>query len=110
MQIIFCSCVNDTTLFKFPFLRSLRLDYQIKDRTRETAEIEPSDRSFVKKMAERFPEIFIENKLGDRMIKQLLNSVIAKYRYLSVSRRSIIICLSVRLGQMIDLLATDISR
>ena len=26
--------------------------------------------------------------LGDRMIKQLLNSVIAKYRDLSVSRRS----------------------
>ena len=34
-------------------------------------------------------------KLGDRMIKQLLNSVIAKYRDLSVSRRSII-CLSLR--------------
>ena len=29
-----------------------------------------------------------EDKLGDRMIKQLLNSVIAKYRDLSVSRRS----------------------
>ena len=28
--------------------------------------------------------------LGDRMIKQLLNSVIAKYRDLLVSRRSII--------------------
>ena len=34
-----------------------------------------------------------KNKLGDRMIKQLLNSVIAKYHDLSVSRRSII-CLS----------------
>ena len=31
----------------------------------------------------------LKNKLGDRMIKQLLNSVIAKYRDLSVSRRSI---------------------
>ena len=41
----------------------------------------------------------LENKLSDRMIKQLLNSVIAKYRYLSVSRRSII-----------ELLATDKSR
>ena len=48
-------------------------------------------------------------KLGDRMIKQSLNSVIAKYRDLSVSRRSII-CLSLRLRQIIDLLATDKSR
>ena len=40
------------------------------------------------------------------MIKQLLNSVIAKYRDLSVSRRSII-CLSLRLRQILDLLATD---
>ena len=30
----------------------------------------------------------LKNKLRDRMIKQLLNSVIAKYRVLSVSRRS----------------------
>ena len=43
------------------------------------------------------------------MIKQLLNSVIAKYRDLSVSRRSII-CLNLRLWQIIDLLATDKSR
>ena len=43
------------------------------------------------------------------MIKQLLNSVIAKYRDLSVSRRSII-CLSLRLRQTIDLLAIDKSR
>ena len=43
------------------------------------------------------------------MIKQLLNSVIAKYRDLSVSRRSII-CRSLRLRQIIDLLATDKSR
>ena len=43
------------------------------------------------------------------MIKQLLNSVIAKYRELSVSRRSVI-CLSVRLLQIIDLLASDKSR
>ena len=51
----------------------------------------------------------IESKLGDRMIKQLLNSVIAKYRDFSVSRRSII-RLSLRLRQIIDLLATDKSR
>ena len=49
----------------------------------------------------------IENKLSDRMIKQLLNWVITKYRNFSVSRRSII-CLSIR--QIIDLLATDKSR
>ena len=43
------------------------------------------------------------------MIKQLLNSVIAKYHDLSVSRRSII-CLCLRLRQTIDLLANDKSR
>ena len=52
----------------------------------------------------------LKNKLSDRMIKQLLlNSIIAKYRDLSVSRRSII-CLSLWLRQIIDLLATDKSR
>ena len=41
--------------------------------------------------ANRFLKIlFIKNKLSDRMIKQLLNSVIAKYRDSSVSRRSVI--------------------
>ena len=48
-----------------------------------------------------------KNKLIDRMIKQLWNSVIAKYCGLSVSRRSIIYF---RLRQIIDLLATDKSR
>ena len=43
------------------------------------------------------------------MIKQLLNSVITKYHDLSVSRRSII-CLSLRLRQIIYPLATDKSR
>ena len=43
------------------------------------------------------------------MIKQLLNSVITKYHDLSVSCRSII-CLSLRLQQIIYLLATDKSR
>ena len=62
LQIIFCSCVNETT-----------------------------------------------NKLGDQMIKQLVNSVTTKYRDLPVSRTSII-CLSLRLRQIIDLLATDKSR
>ena len=87
LQIIFCSCVKETVLFAF--LRSLL----------------PENGRLL-----RFPRIFIKkNKLGDRMIKQLLNSVIAKYRDLSVSRRSII-CLSLRLRQIIDLLATDKSQ
>ena len=47
--------------------------------------------------------------LGDLMIKQLLNSIIVKYRDLSVSRRSII-CRSLQLRQIIDLLATEKSR
>ena len=65
------------------------------------------DRSWVK-MADRFASrrYSLKNKLRDRMIKQLLNSVIAKYRDLSVSRRSII-CLSLRLRQIIDVLTTD---
>ena len=56
-----------------------------------------------------FPKIIMKNKLGDRIIKQLLNSVVAKYRNLSVSRGSIM-CLSFRLQQIIDLLATDKSQ
>ena len=58
-------------------------------------------------MADRFTEqaesdltYLVDQKNGDRMIKQLLNSIIAKYRDLSVSRRSII-CR--RLRQIIDL-------
>ena len=43
------------------------------------------------------------------MIKQLLNSVLAKYRDLSMARRSII-CLSPRHRQIIDLLANEKSR
>ena len=45
------------------------------------------------KMADRFASrrYSLENKLGYRMLKQLLNLVIAKYRDLSVSRKSIII-------------------
>ena len=56
-----------------------------------------------------FRRYSLKNKLGDRMIKQLLNSVIAKYRDLPVSRTSII-CLCLRLRQIIDLLASDKSR
>ena len=61
------------------------------------------------KMADRFPQqaesdltYLVDQKNGDRLIRQLLNSVIAKYRDLSVSRR--------RLRQIIDLLATDKSQ
>ena len=72
---------------------------------------DPCHYSWTAARANSFPKIlFIKNfKLSDRMIKQLLNSVIAKYRDLSVSRRSII-CRSRRLRQIIDLLATDKSR
>ena len=88
LQIIFCTCVKETVLFSF--LRSLLCE---------------NGRSLC------FPRIFIKkNKLGDRMIKQLLLTlVIAKYHDLSVSRRSII-WLSLWLQQIIDLLATDKSR
>ena len=87
LQVIFCTCVKETVFFSF--LRSL---------------LRENGRSL------RFPTIFIKkNKLGDRMIKKLLNSVIAKYLDLSVSRRSII-CLSLRLRKIIGLLATDKSR
>ena len=87
LQIIFCRCVKETVLFSF--LRPL---------------LHENGRLL------RFPRIFIKkSKLGDRMIKQLLNLVIAKYHDLSVSRRSII-CLSLQLWQIIDLLTTDKSR
>ena len=68
------------------------------------------------KMEDRVPEeaesdltCLVDQKNGDRMIKQVLNSVTAKCRDLSVSCRTII-CLSLRLRQIIDLLATDKSR
>ena len=61
------------------------------------------------KMADLFPELsesdltsLIDQKNSDQMITQLLNSVIAKYRDLSVASRSIL-CLSQRLRQIIDL-------
>ena len=58
--IIFYICVNETTLFSF--LQSLLV---------------VAGRSL------RLPKIFL--KLGDQMIKQLLNSVIAKYLDLLIS-------------------------
>ena len=62
-------------------------------------------------MEDRFAEqaesdltCLIDEKNGDRMIKQLLNLVIAKYRDLSLSRRSVIS------KYLYYLLATDKSR
>ena len=54
-------------------------------------------------------KIIVKNKITSRMIKQLSNSVLAKYHDLSVSRRSII-CLYLWHRQIFDLLATDKSR
>ena len=59
----------------------------------------------------QFPEqprkwLKYKNKLDDWMIKQLLNSVIAKYRDLSLSHGPII-CLSLWLQEIIDLLTSD---
>ena len=68
IPVIFCSWVNETTLFSF-----LRLLLCESDRALHFAM-----KIFIKK----------KNKLGDRMIKQLLNSSVARYRDLSVSRRS----------------------
>ena len=79
LQVIFCSCIIETTLL----CENGRSDQAESDWT-----------------------YLVDTKNGDRMIKQLSNSVIAKYRDLSVSRRSII-CLSLRLRQITDLLATD---
>ena len=71
LQIIFYSCVNETT--RDTFLRE-------------------------KRQIASLPEDILKNKLGDRMIKQLVNSVITKYRDLLVSR-TLIICLSFGFGK-----------
>ena len=76
LQIIFCSCINETRLFSF--LHSLLHEkWQIASRGYS-----------------------LKNKLSDQMIKQLLNLVIAKYCDLSLSHHSII-CLSLQLQQII---------
>ena len=93
LQILFCSCVNETTLAPCSFMWCPSVITSGRQRA-----LTAFRRNYL-----------LKNKLSDRMIKQLLNSVIAKYRDLSVSRRSII-CLSLRLLQIIDLLATDKSR
>ena len=72
LQIIFCSCVI------------------------EPCSWEKNDRSLLC-VARKW--LKYENKFGNRMIKQLLTSVIAKYGDLSVSHRSII-CRSWRLRQI----------
>ena len=63
LQIIFCSCINETTLFSF-FAITLAWKCRLL----------------------RFPKIFVKNKLGNQMIKQFLNSVILKYYDLSASK------------------------
>ena len=65
LQIIFCSCINKTTLFSF--FQSL---------LREKWHIASLMKIFIKKL--------------NWMVKQLFNLVIAKYRDLSVCRRSVI--------------------
>ena len=105
LQIMVCSCAMSFNCFWLHEVFGCKyysVHAQMKPR------FSPScDRSCVQ-MADRFTSrrYYLKNKLGDRMIKQLLNTVIAKYRDSSVSRRSII-CLSLRLRQIIDLLATD---
>ena len=77
LQILFCSCVNETMFFSF--LRSLLLE---------------NGRSL------RFPKIFLKKQTrwsNDKTISEL-------------GYRRSIICLSLRLRQIIDLLATDKSR
>ena len=59
LQIIFCLCLNETTRDTF---------------SRE------------KRHISSLPEDILKNKLGDRMIKQLVNSVTTKYRDLPVYR------------------------
>ena len=66
LHIIFCLCVNEIKPRFSPFC----------------------DRSWVKIKASRRHSW--KSKLGDRMIKQLLNLVIAKYHDLPISRSSII--------------------
>ena len=81
LQIISCSCVNETPL-------SLSCD-----------------RSSVKNgRSLRFPKIFIKKQTWRSTDKTVIGAIIAKCRDLSVSRKSI------RLRQIIDLLATDKSR
>ena len=80
--------------FSFYFLNALQSDIN-------------SNRAARAKMSlSRAQNIFMPANINSIVI---LNSVIAKYRDLSVSRRSII-CLSLRLRQIIYLLATDKSR
>ena len=104
LQIMVCSCAMSPTVFGFKCLAESNI---LLMRKRNHAFLLLAI-ALSSRMEDRFASrrYLLKNKLGDRMIKQLLNSVIAKYRYFSVYRRSII-CLSLRL---IDLLATDKSR
>ena len=87
LQILFCSCVNETTLFSF--LRSL---------------LRENGRSL------RFPKIFLKKQTRWSNYKTIIELGYRKTdRGLSVSRRSIT-CLSLRLRQIIDLISSDKSR
>ena len=86
LQIIFCTCVKETVLFSF--LQSL---------------LHENGSSL------RFRGYSLKKQtlwLNDKSINYWTCMVIAKYWDLSVSRRSII-CLSLRLWEIIDLLATE---
>ena len=83
LQTIFCLCVIETTLLCENVGSVLRAGREWFD-------------------------MFSWSK-NSRTIKQLLNAVIAKHCDLSVSCRSVI-CLSLRLREIIDLVATDKSR
>ena len=66
LQIIYCPCVKETTLFSPSYLAvALALKWQIAS-------------------------LIFQRAIWDQTIKQLLNSVIAKYSDLLVSRRSIV--------------------
>ena len=88
LQIIFCSCVNETTLFSF--LRSFLRE------KRQIASF-PEDIHYTQTCWSNDKTVF---KLGYRKISW----------FVSVPQISNIACLSLRLWQIIDLLTTDKSR
>ena len=82
LQIIFCSRVNETTLFSFFIL--------VPRATPEQLGLQDHVTKKRRALGTRMLLLSIaQDKLGDRMKKQLLSSVIVKYRNLSVSCRSI---------------------
>ena len=83
LQIILCLRVNDTTLFSFFILVP-------RQATPEQLGLQDHVTKKLRALGTRMLLLSIaRDKLGDRMKKQLLSSVIVKYRDLSVSCRSI---------------------